>query len=57
MSWALRSNKQNFILCPIYLNDSRKELIVSIKIDQKNEVNSLYMKGIAITCWNYWSKI
>ncbi len=53
MSWALRSNKQNFILCPIYLNDSRKELIVSIKIDQKNEVNSLYMKGIAITCWNY----
>ena len=32
MSWVQKTATDNAIMCPVYLNDSRKELLVSVKI-------------------------
>lgn len=40
------------IMIPIYLNKSRKNIILSVKLTCGNNRTALYQKGVAVIAWS-----
>lgn len=54
MTWRKVSSKTMLgdeMLIPVYLNRTRKNLIMSLKVRCGNNRTTLYQKGIAIILW------
>ena len=43
------------MMIPVYLNRSRKNLIMSIRVKCGENRTQLYQKGTAIIAWSQWS--
>lgn len=44
--------KEDEMLIPVYLNASRKNIILSIKLKCANNRTALYQKGVAVIAWS-----
>lgn len=54
MTWRKVENKgleNNQMMIPVYLNRTRKNLIMSLKVNCGNNKTTLYQKGISIIGW------
>jgi hypothetical protein len=44
--------REDEMMVPVYLNVSRKNIILSIKLKCGDNRTALYQKGVAIVAWN-----
>ncbi len=54
MRWSKMASKTaaaNEMMVPVYLNRTRKNLIISLKVKCGNNKAILYQKGIALILW------